>query len=182
MGGAFNPYEHEAAQGYEPLKPGWYPVEIKDAEIKATKAGTGSYLKIEFDVLDSANMGRKLFVQINLQNPSAKAVEIGMRELASLGQACQLQAITDTSELLGKRIEARVKIGKANEGYEPDNEVTAYRPLGQQTAPAHHQPSGQPATQHAQQPAQQQAAPVQQPAPQQPAPAVGGGGKMPWER
>ncbi len=157
-GGGFDTSSVEAASGFEPLAAGWYPVEIENAEIRDTKAGTGKYLKLELSVIGEQHNGRKLWPNINLMNPNAKAVEIGMRELAALGLACGLAAITDTDELLGKQIQARVKI-KQEKGYDPDNEVTAYKPLGSgQTAaapsrlaaqPAQPQPAAQPGSNRA---------------------------------
>jgi hypothetical protein len=96
---------------FELLAPGWYPVEIEAAEVVTTKAGNGKMLKVEMAVVSNdSHSGRKLFANINLVNPNAKAVEIGQRELAALGLACGLNAISDTAELLGHYIEARVKI------------------------------------------------------------------------
>lgn len=157
-GGAVPTDQPDAATGFDLLPPGWYPVELEAAEIKPTRAGTGKFLKIKLTVIGERFGNRKLFVMINLVNPNPKAVEIGMRELAGLGQACGLTAISDTQELLGKQFDARVKVKKGNAGYDDDNAVSAYAPLGTKS-------SGQ-AT-------QQQAAPPAQ------APAAG---KRPWEK
>lgn len=126
----------EAATGFDALPPGWYPVLIDSAEIKDTKAGNGKYLKLGLSVVGEKFANRKLWPNINLQNPNPKAVEIGMRELAGLGQACGLTAISDTAELVNKQIDVRVKIGKARDGYEPGNEVTAYALPGSKTSGA----------------------------------------------
>lgn len=130
-GSEFDTDRPDAATGFDVLPAGWYPIEIEKAEIKTTKAGTGKYLHLEMTVLDGEQGfgGRKLFPNINLMNPSTKAVEIGQRELAALGQACGLGAITDSDELLGHQVEARVKV-EQQDGYEPDNRVTAYRAIG----------------------------------------------------
>jgi hypothetical protein len=134
-GGEFDTDRPDAATGFDALPAGWYPVEIEKAEIKTTKAGTGKYLHLEMTVLGSEQGfgGRKLFPNINLMNPNPKAVEIGQRELAALGQACGLGAITDSDELLGHQIEARVKV-EQQEGYGDGNRVTAYRAIGGATA------------------------------------------------
>jgi hypothetical protein len=151
MGGAFDPGAHEPAADFEPIPAGWYPVEIEKAEIKDTKAGDGKYLKIEHTVVGDKFANRKIWKQINLVNKSEKAVEIGLRELAALGIACGLSAITDTSELLGKQVLAKVEI-KKDEGREPDNQIRTYKPLDgavapkATAAPAAHKPAAMPPT------------------------------------
>ncbi len=179
-GAAFDPNSVEPATGFDPLPAGWYQVEIENAEIKETKAKTGKFLHLELCVVGENYNGRKLFPNINLMNPNAKAVEIGMRELAAVGQACGLNAIADTNDLLGKMIEARVKVVSADKSGngEPDNVVTAYRPIGA-TPPARTQA---PANQAQQQPpAQNQHRYGNTDRP----PAAQGNGaapKRPWER
>jgi hypothetical protein len=129
FGGDFNTDDYDAAAGFEPIPAGWYPVEVEDAELKTTKAGTGKYVKVELTVIGEEYTGRKLFPNINVENPNAKAVEIGLRKMTALALACGLKHIGDTDELIGHQIECRVKI-KTEQGHEPDNEVVAYRALG----------------------------------------------------
>lgn len=113
----------EPAGDFSPVPAGWYDVGIDSAGIRDTKAGNGKYLHLELIVIQDEYNGRKFFPNINLQNPNAKAVEIGMRELASLGLACEMAKIGDTDELIGKMLKVRVKIK------EDQNEVTAYKPI-----------------------------------------------------
>lgn len=169
-GGDFDVDSVDPATGFDVLPAGWYQCQIDKAEIKRTKAGTGQYLHLELTVVGETYNGRKLFPNINLQNPNMKAVEIGMRELAALGLACGLSVLTDTQELLGKVIEARVKV-EQQEGYEADNKVTAYRPVQGTAAAARPASTPKPAP----------AAPRPQPqaaAATTAAPAA----KRPWER
>ena len=180
-GEAFDPSAVDtgsAGGGSDPIPAGWYPVLIEDAELRDTKTGTGKYIRLELSVLDSpaGYAGWKLRSNINLLNPNETAQEIGRRELAALGQACGLMALTDTNELIGKTVQARVKIEEGKNGYGPDNRVTAYKaPEGAQQAP-----DQAPARTSA--PAQQttQARP-QAPAKQQQAPQAAAT-KRPWER
>lgn len=160
----------DAATGEEfaPLAPGWYPVQIDSAEIKDTKAGTGKFLKLAFTVIGDTYNNRKLFTNINLVNQNPKAVEIGMRELCGLGQACGLATVQDCSEMIGKTIDVRVKIGKAKNGYDADNEIGAYALVGAKSSSASAAPA--PA---APAPAQTAAAAA--------APAAAAPAKLPWE-
>lgn len=164
--------QEDAATGdaFEVLPPGWYPTQIDSAEVKDTKAGTGKYLKLALTVIGDKFANRKLFTNINLMNPNPKAVEIGMRELAGLGQACQLATISDSGELIGKTIDVRVKIGKARAGYDADNEISAYAALGTKSSQQAGAPAPRPAT------AAAGSAPV--PA----AAAAPAAAKRPWER
>ncbi len=167
-GQGFDTDREDAATGFDPIPAGWYPVEVKKAEIKGTKAGNGKYLKIELGIIGERFTNRKLFTNINLVNPNEKAVEIGQRELAGLGQACGIPVLKKSAELWGKRLDARVKIGKARNGYEADNEVSAYAVLGTKSGAATTQVQEAPAA-----PARQAAT---TPAAAKPK------GAMPWER
>jgi hypothetical protein len=50
-----------------------------------------------------------------------------------LGIACGLTVISDSAELNGRAVMAKVKI-KAREGQEPENAVVAYKACGEETA------------------------------------------------
>jgi hypothetical protein len=134
-----------AAEGFDPIPAGWYPVEIENAEIKATKSGTGKYIKLAMVVLGDECAGRKLFSNLNIQNPNPKAVEIAMRELAAIGQALGLISVKDCAELIGAQLMAKVAIRK-EEGRDPDNEVKGYKAIGEApAAPAKPAPAAKPA-------------------------------------
>ncbi len=90
--------------------PGKYPVLIKVAEIRQTKAGTGHYIYLDEEILDGDRKGQHLFDQINIQNPSAQCVEIGLRTLSALARAIGLQTVTDTTQLLNQVVVAHVKV------------------------------------------------------------------------
>ena len=192
-GYAFNPYEHEPADGFDPLPAGEYPVMIEEAEVKLTRAGTGQYLKLRFSVIGESYTNRKLFSNINLNNPSAKATEIGIREMSALGRAVGLQQITDSADLLQKTLLVKVKVTPGDGQNPPDNAVMAYKPLGQpsaptsgqQTPPPNHQQQPPPPNTHYQQPPNQQQAPPPNnqhpPNTAQPATATGTSAP-PWQR
>lgn len=164
----------DAATGFEALPPGWYSVLIEAAEVRDNKAGTGKYLWLELTVVGESYANRKLFARITLVNPNEKAVEIGMRELAALGQACELAAISDTSELIDKVIDVRVKIGKPRDGYDADNEITAYAPHGTKSGGGEAAPAAKAPAKKAWGGGRQQAA--------APAPSPKPAAKRPWER
>lgn len=167
FGQGFDTGSVEPQQDFDVLPPGKYPVLIEAAGVKQTKAKTGHYLEIQMVVLDGPAKNRKLWDRINIQNPSVQCVEIGLRQLAALGQAVGLAAITDSSQLLNKSCVASVKVKN------DQNEIRTYKPFedAQSVQP--------PAAQYPPTPAQMQAGlATAQPSPpaQQAAPAP------PWAR
>lgn len=135
MGGAFDTNSVPPADGFDPIPAGWYPCMIDSAEVKPTKAKNGKFLAIELTVVGEQYAGRKLWPRLNISNPNPTAEQIGRRELAAIGQALGLAAITDSSEIIGKTLMARVSIRK-EEGHEPDNEVKGYKAVDGAAAPA----------------------------------------------
>ena len=177
LGEDFDTNSVEPAAGFEALPAGWYPVQVSNAEIQDTKSGTGKYLKLELEVIGDSHAGRKVFARMNIVNPNPQAVQIAMRELAAVGQALNLAAITDTAELIGGQLQVKLVI-KAEAGQEPQNEVKGYKPLGESTPPAAQAPRQQAATA-----APAKAAPVApKPAPAATAAAKPAAGVRPWER
>lgn len=111
----------------EPVPAGTYLARITEAEIKETKNGTGSYIKLRWDIAGPTHEGRVVFDNINIKNDSQKAEEIGLSQLRSLLVALGLARVSDTDELLNGVAQIKVAIGKAQEGYEPSNEVRTYK-------------------------------------------------------
>jgi len=180
-GGKFDTNSVPAATGFDPLPAGWYTVQVTGAEVKDTKKG-GKRLALELTVVGEHYEGRKLFPSINLVNDNPQAVEIGMRELAALGLACGLQAITDTAELMDQIAAAKVAV-KHDEGFEPGNEVKAYKATTDAAEPTA-APAKTPAPQT---PAARPTAPAKTPAHAAPAkttttPPTSQKVRRPWER
>ena len=166
--------EPSKGSDFELLPPNWYNVELSDAKVKNTKAGNGKYLEVTLTVLDGEHKSRKIWARFNLKNANHQAEEIGARELAGLGIACGLTVISDSAELNGRAVVAKVKI-KAKDGQEPENAVVAYKACGEETAaPAAARPTAPAARPAAAAPAKtaQAAATATKPAP----------AKRPWER
>jgi len=128
-GGGIDPSTVEPGKDFTPLPPGWYPFEVEAVEIKPTAAKGGQLLKVTLGVIGEQYNGRKVFLNINILNKSAKATEIGRRELADLARACGIAYLDDEDKLLGKQLECKLAV-KQDKGYEPDNMVKGYRPLG----------------------------------------------------
>jgi|14BtaG_2_1085337.scaffolds.fasta_scaffold00072_12 hypothetical protein len=119
----------DVVSDFSPLPTGKYLASIVEAELKQTKAGTGSYVQLKFEVMDGAYKGRWVsFINITFTNPNSTAQEIGRKQLNTLLKAINLQGIQDTSELTGHAVVIDVNI-KQQEGYSPQNEVKNYFPV-----------------------------------------------------
>ncbi len=148
---------------YEPIPEGLYKAVIIDSEMKPTKAGTGNYLELKFEVIDNQYAGKWIRSRLNLDNPNPKAVEIAQRDLSSICRALGKSAIGDSEELHHKPMTIKVTIQPANGDYAASNEIKAYSPADALQAVA--TPAAAPSP-----------APAAAP---EPAPAAAG--KKPWE-
>ena len=123
---------------FSPLPDGWYAVTVSEADVKSTKAGTGSYIKMRLDVTGPTHQGRVIFSNINLRNPNPKAEEIGQQQLGELMRAIGLPRLEDTDQLIGRSFSVKLVI-RSSEQYGDQNEVKAYKAIGgasTSTAPA----------------------------------------------
>src|SRR3990167_8893234 len=122
----FNAADHES-QDFEALPAGQYLAVISASEFKQTKAGTGSYLKLTFQVIEGAKKGRNLWSQLNLDNPNETAVKIAKGDLAAICRAVGIMTPKDSSELPNLPLSIRVTQKTGTEG-EIRNEVKGFRP------------------------------------------------------
>lgn len=112
---------------YDPLPPGWYQARIVEAVGKTTKAGTGEYIAVRYDITGPSHQGRVVYGNINHSNPSAKAEQIGRQQLGELMRAIGLSRISDTDELVGGVCEIKVDIRKGDGQYADSNEIKAWK-------------------------------------------------------
>lgn len=165
----------------DPVPAGVYLAHIIESDVVATKSG-GQMLKLTHEILDGPCKGRRVWSNINVQNPSAEAERIGQAQLSALCHAVNVLEIQGESSMLHMiPLRMRVSIRPAGpdkqgvprdaqnevKGYEAATAAPAAAPFSQQRQAAQVQslPAQQP----------QQAA---QPAAQQPRPA----GAAPWAR
>ena len=117
----------ENENNFEPIPAGWYEVSINSAELKDTKAGTGEYIAMRYDVLGPAHQGRVIFGNLNIRNPNPKAQDIGIQQLGEMMRAIGLPSVEDTDQLVGGHLEVKVKIREASGGYDASNDVSGFR-------------------------------------------------------
>jgi hypothetical protein len=95
----FNAAEVAPQTAFDPLPPGNYVAVITESEEKATKAGTGSYLQLTFEVVEGQYQGRKVWARLNLNNPNDQAVAIARAELSAICHAVNVIDLKDTTQL-----------------------------------------------------------------------------------
>jgi hypothetical protein len=100
LGFRFNATEVEPTSTYELIPEGDYLAIITDSEVKETKARTGFYLQLTFDIIDDNSKGRKVWARLNIQNKNKTAEEIGQRELSSVCHAVGHLGDLDDTDVL----------------------------------------------------------------------------------
>lgn len=119
--------EAEESRDFSPLPDGQYPAIVTVSEIKDTKAGNGQFLALTFEVIDGDHKGRKVWANLNIQNPSAACEKIGRAQLASLCKAVGVMNPQDSQEL--HDIPLVIRIGK-DKGDPNRNDVKGYSQIG----------------------------------------------------
>lgn len=120
---------------YDPIPDGEYTLKAVEAEEKATSAGTGSYIKVKFEVVKGEFTGRLIWQNFNVNNPSDKAQRIGRQQLVAWSTACGKPEADNTDKLLDKPFTAAVSIEKGTGGYSDSNRIKAFL-FNQEAAPA----------------------------------------------
>lgn len=127
LGQTFNAEQMpEGDNNFEPIPAGWYEASINEVSLNTTKAGTGQYLKIRYDIIGPSHQGRVVFQNLNIRNPNSKAEQIGLQQFGDLMRAIGLKQVTDTDQLVGGNLKIKVKIRPAADGYDASNDVGSY--------------------------------------------------------
>ena len=129
---------------FEPLPAGWYTCTISQAELKATKANNGQYIKLRYDITGPSHQGRVVFGNLNIKNANPKAEEIGRQQLGEIMRAIGLAKVTDTDQLIGGQIAIKLEI-KQDQQYGASNEVKGFKSVSGSVAPAASMPAAAPA-------------------------------------
>ena len=135
----------EPKSEFKPIPPGDYLAAITASIEKPTKLGTGSYLEIEFSVLDGEHKGRKVWSRLNLKNPSAVAVEIARGELSSICRSVGVMIPKDSCQLHcppAPPLIISVDVVKRSDTGGMTNEIKGYYPRSRGVAQAAPAPPG----------------------------------------
>lgn len=134
----FNPDEVEAAETFEAMPAGIYGARFKECEIKDTRAGTGQYLQIVWEIQDPAKYANRLvWDRLNIHNPNSTAQDIGRRAYKQMTTAMGMPVCEDPDVLVDKFCMLKLTI-EDNPGYEAKNAVKGYMAIegAHQAAPA----------------------------------------------
>jgi hypothetical protein len=122
----FDANQVEPAADFEPIPAGKYEAVITESEMKPTKAGTGHYLQLAFQVIEGEFKNRFLWARLNLDNPNATAVQIARAELSAICRAVGVMAPNDSTELHNLPLVISVKCKKRDDTGELTNEIKGY--------------------------------------------------------
>ena len=140
----FDPNKHES-KSFDCLPSGDYTAILEGAELKETKKGNGHFLSLTFQIVSDPGKGRKIWTNLNLDNPNATAVAIAEAELADICRAVGVLALGDWVGFLPKNPGCAMydvapaankpltlRLKKVYNDYrgEDDNEIKAYLPAG----------------------------------------------------
>lgn len=127
---SFNSNEHDDMQDFSAFEVKDVPAQIVKSSMEKTKAykENGSmFLKIEFKILSGKYKGNHVWTQLNLVNPSEKAVEIANKELATICRACGKVTVADSQELHGIPLLISTKIEKGGANYPDKTAISMYK-------------------------------------------------------
>ncbi len=122
----FDANEVEPSKGFEPIPAGKYVAVINDSEEKRNKAGTGTYLQLEFEIIEGDYAGRKLWVRLNLNNQNPDAVRMARADLSAICHAVNVLKPNDSVELHNIPLVINVRCRKDKNSDEIVNEVRGY--------------------------------------------------------
>jgi CO dehydrogenase/acetyl-CoA synthase delta subunit len=119
---------------FEPIPDGSYVMQVIEAEAKRTKAGTGTYVKATFEVLEGEFRGRRIWHNFNTQNPNPQAVQIGLQQLKTFFVAAGVKSKLnfETEADIASQLEGQSAVclvtTKHSQGYDPQNEIKTFKP------------------------------------------------------
>jgi hypothetical protein len=124
----FDANQVEPTATFEAIPAGKYMASIAASEMKATKGGDGSYLQLEFVVLDGAYKGRKVWDRLCLNHPNDLTQKIARGNLSAICRAVGVMQPKDSVELHNIPLLITVKCRKRDDTGEMTNEVKGYEP------------------------------------------------------
>jgi len=122
----FNANEVEPSKEFDPIPAGKYIAVITDSEIKETRAGTGRYLQLEFEITDGEFAGRKLWARLNIENQNAEAVRLARADLSAICRAVNVLTPSDSIDLHNLPLVIKVHCRKDKNTGEITNDIRGY--------------------------------------------------------
>jgi hypothetical protein len=126
----FNANEIEPNTPFEPLPAGKYLAAITASEMKPTKRGDGSYVELEFTVLDGPCKDRKVWDRLCINHPNDLTQKIARGSLSAICRAVGVMQPRDSVDLHNLPLVISVKCRKREDNGEITNEVKGYEAKG----------------------------------------------------
>ena len=95
--------------GVDVFETGSYLFQITDSKVQETKKKDGNMLVFTATCMEEGQAGKRLMIRLNVQNPSAEAVDIAMRELSAISHVCGVLSWSDTQQLHGRPFRIRLE-------------------------------------------------------------------------
>ena len=122
----FNAHDVQPTTAPDSLPAGKYLAAITASEMKPTKAGTGTYLQLEFTVLEGPCKGRKTWDRLCISHPNELTQKIARGNLSAICRAVGVMQPRDSVELHNLPLVVTVKCKKREDTGEVTNEVRGY--------------------------------------------------------
>ena len=126
----------EPTTEFDPVPAGKYLAVIAASEMKATKSGKGSYLELQFQIIEGEYANRNVWARLNLDNPNPQAVQIARAQLSAVCRAVGVMTPKDSCELHNLPLVIDVKCKKRKDTDEITNEIKGFHKKEAPTAPA----------------------------------------------
>ena len=123
----FDANDVEPSKGFEIIPEAWYKAIIEKSEMKQTKAKTGEFLALTFQIVDGEHKGRQLWTNLNMKNPNETAVRIARADLSAICSAVGVMAPKDSQELHSLPLFIHVKQVVRKDNGEKKNEIKGYK-------------------------------------------------------
>ena len=108
-----------------PWPEGEYPGVVVEAVKKPTRAGTGSFLELKWQINNDKGATRTVLQRITITNPNEDAVKIGKQQAKALQDAINKGPIQDPQWFIGKK--CTVFIGQEPSYNDPDKIFNVFK-------------------------------------------------------
>lgn len=116
----------EPTTEFDPVPAGKYLAIVAASEMKPTKNGKGSYLELQFQIIEGEYANRNVWARLNLDNPNPQAVQIARAQLSAVCRAVGVMTPKDSCELHNLPLVIDVKCKKRQDNDEITNEIKAF--------------------------------------------------------
>lgn len=122
----FDANQVEPNAGFDPIPADKYIAMVTGSEMKPTKNGDGSYLELEFTVLEGQYKDRKVWDRLCLNHPNPQTVKIARGNLSALCRAVGVMQPKDSVDLHNLPLVITVRLKKRDDNGDLSNEIKGY--------------------------------------------------------